>query len=1264
MSDNILFISNNVKGLQNKTKRIKIFEYLKNNSLPNGVIFMQETHSCINDEKRWCDDFGGTLYFSHGTTNSCGVAIGHFGSKKFELVQKLTDNNGRLLVVEAKIDDNIFILVNIYNANIESEQILTLNELNTLLESLNITDDKKVIIGGDFNFIFDISFDALGGNPKLKKGSITKFIEIKEKFDLCDIWKVRNPNKQRFTFRQNNKSGFLQRRLDYFFVSNSIQVFVGKTDIIASFSTDHSPILVSFQKHDDFQRGKGLWKFNSSLSQNKDYIKKMKKHILDTINKSEQENQFNEQMKWDFLKYEIRKFTRGFSKQYAKEQRQERENLEQKLNFFEANCQNFEENYDYLECKNKLNDIYEKKANGIKIRSKCNWYEFGEKSSKFFLNLEKSHGLKSQVRSIFVDNKKYDDAKEINKQLLVFYKSLFSEKIENETKFLEEFFKNIDLPKLSHEQINICEGEITEKEIFNALKSMDKDKSPGNDGLSKEFYELFWNEIKKPFLASVREGFLNEELSISQQQAVIKLIEKRDRDKRLIKNWRPISLLNTDTKLVSKALAMRLKQVIPSLVSYNQTAYVENRFIGENGRLISDILEITKQTEIEGYLLTIDIEKAFDSVNHFFLLHSLKEYGFGKQFLQWIRTILKNQQSCVLNGGITTPYFKLERGTRQGDPISAYLFILVLEIFFKIVKENPNIKGLNIFNHEFLYSAYADDTTFFIKDKTSALEIIRCLNMFSKYSGLKPNTSKCEIAGIGVLKGAKVALCGMQSVDLRNESIKILGTYFSYDKELEQSKNFVEHISQIQNVLKMWRMRQLSLEGRITVFKSLAVSKIIHLAMTTSIHKSTITQLENIQRDFIWQGKKPKIKHDTLCQNYENGGLKNVDINAKVLSLQCSWIRKLYDNDFHEWKIIPSFLIHQNFGNNFKFHNNIDFSKKVLKKFPHYYQEVFKKWKNYFTCQPTTPSVILSEFIWFNSYIKIDKTPVFFPSFSDKKLNFIGQLFGLNGKVKTWIDISSEFGLKNFQKFSWLQIIHSIPKTWKLSIASDNGNAKNLVFYDHHLSRNCQIYCLTKLTCRELYSLIIKSETQKPTSQGYFEKEFEGFSFEWKNIYLLPRKVTIDSSLRNFQYKILNNVLFLNKMLQKFGIVNSSVCSFCKQEDETILHLYYHCNVTKDLWSKLKNLVSRSLAIPDITPQSAIFGFHDIHNTDFIIINHLLLIFKWYVYKLRDKGKIDLKSLLHSIKSIKYIEENISENNVKRKKRNELKWKKVMAFLK
>ena len=198
---------------------------------------------------------------------------------------------------------------------------------------------------------------------------------------------------------------------------------------------------------------------------------------------------------------------------------------------------------------------------------------------------------------------------------------------------------------------------------------------------------------------------------------------------------------------------------------------------------------------------------------------------------------MKNQESYVINGGTTTKYFKPNRGASQGHPISAYLFILAREILFPLIKENPSIKGLNIFDHCYLYSAYADDTTSFLKDINSIEEMVNSFHIFSRFSGLRPNLSKCEIAGIGVLKGVKVAVCGIQCVDLVLDTIKILGTHFCYNEKLKEERNFCLTIANTQRVLKLWKLRNLTLEGKILIFKTLTLSKIIFQAFVTELEK-------------------------------------------------------------------------------------------------------------------------------------------------------------------------------------------------------------------------------------------------------------------------------------------------------------------------------------------------------------------------------------------------------------------------------------------
>ena len=150
-----------------------------------------------------------------------------------------------------------------------------------------------------------------------------------------------------------------------------------------------------------------------------------------------------------------------------------------------------------------------------------------------------------------------------------------------------------------------------------------------------------------------------------------------------------------------KTLASRLKKVLPNLILRQQTAYVKNRFTGESGRLIAQITEITDILNKEGFLVIIDIEKAFDSLNHTFVFSVLKKFGFGCNFVSTIEFLISKQESFVINGGNTTEYFHFEKGAGQGDLISAYIFILALEGLSFLVKDNKDIRSLNIFYHLF-----------------------------------------------------------------------------------------------------------------------------------------------------------------------------------------------------------------------------------------------------------------------------------------------------------------------------------------------------------------------------------------------------------------------------------------------------------------------------------------------------------------------------------------------------------------------------------
>ena len=157
-------------------------------------------------------------------------------------------------------------------------------------------------------------------------------------------------------------------------------------------------------------------------------------------------------------------------------------------------------------------------------------------------------------------------------------------------------------------------------------------------------------------------------------------------------------------KLVSKSLSKRLQKLFPNIVSSSQNAFVKGSNIGDYVRLIDEIFHFTNKFEIPAILLAIDFEKAFDSIDPIFLMACMEKMGFGPNFLAWVSILLKKNESCVSNGGHTTRYFQLKRGARQGDPIAAYFFIIVLEIFFIMIKSNNNIKKVKVLDFEYLYT--------------------------------------------------------------------------------------------------------------------------------------------------------------------------------------------------------------------------------------------------------------------------------------------------------------------------------------------------------------------------------------------------------------------------------------------------------------------------------------------------------------------------------------------------------------------------------
>ena len=275
---------------------------------------------------------------------------------------------------------------------------------------------------------------------------------------------------------------------------------------------------------------------------------------------------------------------------------------------------------------------------------------------------------------------------------------------------------------------------VSEQECYQALKDMDNGKTPGSDGLTSEVYKIFWEDIKQDVVASINYGFHKGQLSICQRRGIITLVPKKDKPTNLLSNLRPISLLNTDYKIATKAIAKRLEAILPHVINSDQTGYIKGRYIGENVRLISDIISYTATQNLPGLPVFLDFEKAFDSIEWNFLFKVLEKLNFGPDFKHWVQTFYSNTTSCVTSNGFASEFFNLERGVRQGCPLSGMLFVLGIEILALAIKQKSKIEGITLGSREIKLTQYADDTTVFLKNLSSVSNLLELLEKFEKCS--------------------------------------------------------------------------------------------------------------------------------------------------------------------------------------------------------------------------------------------------------------------------------------------------------------------------------------------------------------------------------------------------------------------------------------------------------------------------------------------------------------------------------------------------
>ena len=977
------FSSLNVRGLGEVSKRKEIFNWLRKKKF--SIYMLQEVHCTEKNIHLWTAEWGYKALFSCCASNKAGTCILFNNNFHLQITKTRSDPNGRFIICDICTNGKNITLCNLYAPNEDKPDFF--RDIAIYLQDFQC---DEIIIGGDFNLVMDVSKDKKGGRASTHKNSLEEVKGICETWDVVDIWRVLNPEEERYTWRQKNLQ--IQCRLDFLLISQSLINNVNTVDIVPGYKTDHSMVTMEITTNAN-PRGPGFWKLNTSFLSDIDYISKIKDTIQQTKNEYSKDPFVSPALLWEMIKLKVRESSLYYFKERKKKSALQEDEIERTIAAIEIKLEDKnieakqrEELLGVLKSKKDQHEkIIEYRTKGAILRSQCRWHNEGEKNTKYFLNLEKRHYKQGTISQLKTDNDiVITTDKDILKECLSFYKNLYETKLtsEQDPSIMEKFFPAENTIHLSQEEQNLCEGPLTEKECLTSLKQMADGKTPGTDGLPAEFYKIFWDDISGALLAALNFAYENGQLAMTQRRGIIKLIPKKEADLKILKNWRPLSLLNCDYKIAAKSIANRIQSTLPKLINNDQTGFIKGRFIGENIRLIDSIINYTNDQSIPGLILLLDFEKAFDTLEWSFVEKTLQHYGFGPSIQKWIQTLYCDIESGVMNNGWMSECFKIERGVRQGCPLSPYLFVLSVEVLASAIRSDQHIKGISVNQKEIKLSQYADDTTLILDGSKDALETsLDVIGKFSKISGLRLNNKKTEALWIGSKARSQDIMFPEKGFRWQHLKIKTLGVWLSIEPELTVKLNFNEKKEKVRNLLRNWQYRRLSLLGKIAILKSLIASQLVHVLSPLPTNHQAIKELNGAFYHFLWDGKPDKIKRNIMINDYSNGGLKMIDLFSFNKSLKTIWIKKYLDKtNLGKWKLFFERELGR-YGGEAVFLGNLNKTdiKHHFSSTNIFINEILMIWSEVnYTDNISSLQHYQSQPLWNNSLIRIDSKPIFF----------------------------------------------------------------------------------------------------------------------------------------------------------------------------------------------------------------------------------------------------------------------------------------------
>ncbi|GJU50245.1 putative RNA-directed DNA polymerase [Tanacetum coccineum] len=493
-----------------------------------------------------------------------------------------------------------------------------------------------------------------------------------------------------------------------------------------------------------------------------------------------------------------------------------------------------------------LGHIEQLRRDDIRQKSRIKWAVEGDENTHFFHSILTNNYANYSIKGINVNGAWIDSPDDIKQASLDHFSARFKEEFMTRPSFTSSRFRTLSL-----DAAQALESKFSMDEVKDAIWNCDGSKAPGPDGFNFNFIKSHWEVLKFDFWNCVK----HFELGNGCNASFVVLIPKKN-DPLGFSDYRPISLIGCVYKIISKLLASRLARVIDSVIGPNQSAFIEGRQILDGCLIANEVIRMVSLENQKLLLFKVDFEKAFHSVNWKFLLNVMRQMGFGLKWRKWIYSCLASASISIIINVSPTKEFKMERGLRQGDPLSPFFFLLVAEALQVTVLEACNVglyNGVSLASNGANISLlqYANDALFFGEwSRWNAKNLIHILKCFELGSGLKVNLAKSRILGVGV--PINVVQEVSASLGCAHDSLPFIYLGLPVGRKMRLCVGWDTVVNRVRNRLSSWKAKSLSIGGRLTLVKSVLGSiPIFYLSLFKSPVK-IIDMLESLRCRFFW----------------------------------------------------------------------------------------------------------------------------------------------------------------------------------------------------------------------------------------------------------------------------------------------------------------------------------------------------------------------------------------------------------------------------